>query len=182
MVPLTMLWLPILVSAVIVFIASSIIWMALPIHKNDYKKLANENAVADAMGSVPAGQYMFPYSGGGQMTPEIKERFEKGPAGIMIIREPGPFSMGTQLVTWFIYCLVISLFVAYLTGRTLGAGHDYLEVFRVAGTAAVLGYAGAAAPNAIWFSKPWSVVVKDIVDGVVYGLLTAGVFGWLWPQ
>jgi len=181
MVPLTMLWLPILVSAVIVFIASSIIWMALPIHKKDYQKLPNENAVADAIGSVPAGQYMFPYSGG-QVTPEIKERFEKGPAGIMVVRKPGPFSMGTQLVSWFIYCLVISVLVAYLTGRTLSEGAYYLEVFRVAGTAAVLGYAGAAAPNAIWFSKPWGVVSKDIVDGVVYGLLTAGVFGWLWPH
>ena len=53
---------------------------------------------------------------------------------------------------------------------------------RVAGTVACLAYSGSQLPNAIWWGKPLSVVFKEIVDGVVYGLLTAGAFGWLWPR
>jgi len=36
--------------------------------------------------------------------------------------------------------------------------------------------------NAIWKGQPWSVTLKEIFDGLVYGLLTAGTFGWLWPR
>ncbi len=36
-------------------------------------------------------------------------------------------------------------------------------------------------PDSIWKGVPWMVTFKNVVDGVVYGLVTAGVFGWLWP-
>jgi hypothetical protein len=52
----------------------------------------------------------------------------------------------------------------------------------VAGTAAFLGYAAGAVPAAIWMGKPWRSAVKELADGLIYGLLTAGVFGWLWPR
>jgi hypothetical protein len=34
----------------------------------------------------------------------------------------------------------------------------------------------------IWKGEPWSMVIKEVIDGLIYGLLTAGVFGWLWPK
>jgi len=53
MVSITALWLPILLSAVIVFVASSIIHMLLPIHKSDYRKLPDEEKVMDATPFAP---------------------------------------------------------------------------------------------------------------------------------
>ena len=89
--------------------------------------------------------------------------------------------MGKSMAAWVVYIVIIELLVAYLAGRCLAAGADYLEVFQVAGTAAILGFAGAVAPDAIWLGRQWSNVFRFIFDGVVYGLLSAGVFGWLWP-
>jgi hypothetical protein len=89
--------------------------------------------------------------------------------------------MGKALGFWFVFCLVISLFVAYLTGRTLGPGADYLAVFRVAGTTAFLGYAAAQATDSIWKGQAWGATCKHLLDGLIYALLTAGTFGWLWP-
>ena len=44
---------------------------------------------------------------------------------------------------WFLCCLVIVVFVAYVTRRTRSPGSPYLEVFRVAGTTTFLGDAAA---------------------------------------
>jgi hypothetical protein len=55
-------------------------------------------------------------------------------------------------------------------------------VFRFAGTTAFLGYAFALAHDSIWFKRRWSTTVKFLFDGLLYGLLTAGTFGWLWPR
>lgn len=185
-VELATLWLPILLSAVIVFIASALIWTALPIHKSDWRKLGDEAGAIDALRKqgVSPGQYMFPYCKGSKdfQDPEVVQKFIDGPVGYVVIREPGKPSMGTPMILSFIYYVIVSAFVAYLTGHTLMAGSNYLEVFRVAGTAAVLAYSGALFPSAIWFGRPWSAVWKEVIDGVVYGLLTAGVFGWLWPR
>jgi hypothetical protein len=184
MVPLTSLWLPILVSAILVFIASSLIWTVINWHRNDFRQLPDEAALLDEMErrDIPPGQYTFPWMPSSKMTPELQARFEKGPAGHMVVFPRGPWKMGKQLSLWFLYCIIVSIFVAYLAGRTLPPGAYYLQVFRIAGTAAVLTYAGALAQNSIWFGRPWSATSKDIADGVIYGLLTAGTFGWLWPS
>ena len=52
MIPLTALWLVILVSAVIVFFASFIMHMVLGYHKSDYRKLPDEDRVTDALRSA----------------------------------------------------------------------------------------------------------------------------------
>lgn len=186
MVALGALWLPILLAAVIVFIASALIWTALPIHKSDWRKLPDEESVIQALGKqgVTPGQYMFPYCKSSKefSNPEVMQKFIDGPVGYAVIRASGKPSMGPPMVLSFIYYVIVSIFVAYLTAHTAKQGAHYLEVFRVAGTAAVLAYAGAHFPGAIWFGRPWSVVWKEVIDGVIYGLLTAGVFGWLWPR
>ncbi len=186
MVPLTTLWLPILLSAVIVFVASSIMHMVLSIHKSDYRKLPEEDSVLEAMraaGLTPGRMYHFPYTTHKEMkSPEAVARFKRGPVGLLTVIPSGAPAMGKYLGQWFLYCLVIGVFVAYLTGRTRSAGTQYLEVFRVAGTTAFLGYAAALIQDSIWKGQSWGVTLKHVFDGLIYGLLTAGTFGWLWPR
>ena len=185
-VPITALWLPILLSAVIVFAASSMIHMFLPIHKSDYRKLPEEDKVLDALRAAavsPGRTYHFPYCTHKDMkSPEVVEKFKRGPIGLLTVRPNGAPAMGKFLGQWFLYCVVISIFVAYLTGRTRFAGTPYLEVFRVAGVTAFLSYAGALAQNSIWKGESWGVTLKHVLDGLIYGLLTAGTFGCLWPK
>ena len=185
MTQLHLLWLPILLSSAIVFIVSSIIHMLSPWHKNDYPKLSNEEKVLDALRplDIPPGEYMMPRPSSREemKSPEFAEKLKKGPVLLMTVWK-GHLSMGKNLVMWFIYTVVIGLFAAYVTGRALPIGSAYLHVFRFAGATAFLGYSGALWQSSIWFNKPWSITLKSTVDGLIYALLTAGVFGWLWPQ
>jgi hypothetical protein len=68
---------------------------------------------------------------------------------------------------------------AYFVTRTLAPDADYLTVFRVAGTVAFVANSFAVIPESIWFGRPWSMTLKNVVDALIYGLLTGGVFGWL---
>jgi len=186
MVPLTALWLPILVSAVIVFVASSIVHMLLPLHRSDYRKLPEEDKVLDALraaGVTPGRVYHFPFCTHKDMkSPETAAKFKRGPVGLLTIIASGAPAMGKYLTQWFLYCVLIGVFVAYLTGRTRSAGTEYLEIFRVAGTTAFLGYAAAQIQDSIWKGQTWGVSFKHVFDGLIYALLTAGTFGWLWPR
>ncbi len=186
MVTLGALWLPILLSAVFVFIASTIIHMALRYHASDYVRLPNEDAVRAAIraGDPPPRQYIIPY--GSSMkemeSPEMKQKLVEGPVAVLNVKRSGTFAMGPIFVQWFVYLLVVSFIVAYAAGRALPAGTPYLHVFQVAGTIAFLAYAAGNVPAAIWMGKPWPVASKEVLDGLIYGLVTAGTFGWLWPR
>ena len=186
MVSIMSLWLPILLSAVIVFVVSSIIHMVLPYHKGDWKKLANEDAVLDSLRrlTVAPGDYLAPRpsSRGDMKSPEFVAKMNAGPVLVMTVRPGGPPSMGRSLVLWFGYAIVVGLFAAYIAGRALGPGAPYREVFRFAGCTAFLGYSLALLQNSIWYWRNWSATLKSVFDGLVYGLLTAGIFGWLWPR
>lgn len=186
MVYLTALWLPILVAAVFVFVASSIIHMATPLHKGEYKKMPAEDDVLAAMreAGVKPGAYMFPCppSMKEMGTPEMVEKYEQGPVGFMQVFPNGPFKMGKSLALWFVYTIIVGIFTAYVVGRAFGPGTEYLTVFRFAGTVAILAYAVAEIPNSIWRGQAWGTTARHAFGGVIYGLLTAGVFGWLWPN
>ena len=186
MVSLTALWLPILVSAVLVFVASSLLHMLLTYHHHDYGKLPEEASLLEAMrkASVGPGNYRFPCpdSMKDMSSPEMMEKYKKGPVGLVHVVPSGPPAMPKYLAMWFIYCLFVGYLVAYLTGRTVDAGTDYLAVFRVAGTAAFLAYAVGSIQESIWRGLLWSTTLKHLADGLIYSLLTAGVFGWLWPR
>jgi hypothetical protein len=185
MVSLGALWLPILLAAVVVFVASSILHMALKYHNREYRRLPDEDTVLAALGAArpSPGFYMFPYASDPKecSTPAMVEKFERGPVGTMNVNPSGPPTMGPALALWFAYCLLVGLFVAYIASRTLAAGTPYLQVFRVAGCTAFMAFALAHLSDGIWKMKPWSMVLKHSFDGLVYGLLTGGVFGWLWP-
>ena len=185
MVSLAALWLPILLSAVIVFIASSILHMVLPYHKNDYSKLPDEEKVVAALRgmTLPRGLYIFPYCTHQEMKkPEMVEKYKKGPVGHITIFPSGQINMGKYLGQWFVYCLIVAFFAAYLASRTLMPGTHYLQVFRVVGTAAFMAFGIGTLANGIWKGQPWGMTIKETVDGLIYGLLTAGTFGWLWPR
>lgn len=186
MVSFGALWLPIVLSAVAVFIVSSVVHMVLKYHASDYVRLPDEDAIRAAIRAAKPEprQYMFPHCDSMQelQTPEMKQKFIDGPVGILTIRPSGEWSMGPSLAQWFGFSLVISALVAYAAAHALPAGTPYLGVFRVVGTIAWLGYAGASVPASIWMGRPWSVTAKEVFDGLLYGLVTAGMFGWLWPQ
>lgn len=180
---LSALWLPILIATVLVFIASWLAWMVLPHHRSDWSGLANEEAVRAALKGIAPGEYTVPHAAtpDAWKSPEWKKKAEEGPNAFLTVVPSGLPKMGKNLAQWFVFCLVVSIVVAYVTGRALGPGSDYLRVFRIAGTVGFLAYSAAHVPGAIWMGHAWSRTVKDVIDGLVYGLLTAGVFGWLWP-
>jgi hypothetical protein len=184
-VSLPHLWLPILLSAVIVFAASSIIHMVLPYHRKDFRKLPEEDHVMDALRkfSLPRGEYMFPHAEGPKdmKSPEFIDKMTKGPAGLLTVFSGDSRGMGKQLAGWFIYCLVVSVFAAYIAGRALHPGAEYLAAFRFAGCTAFVGYSLALWQNSVWYKRAWTTTLKSTFDGLMYGLLTGGVFGWLWP-
>jgi len=185
MVPLTALWLPIVLSAVIVFVASSIMHMVLPYHRSDYQRLPDEDNLLATLraAGLKRGLYIFPFGTHKDMkSPAMMEKYQQGPVGMMTVLPNGLPVMPKFLGMWFVYCLIIGFFVAYLAAHTVAPGTDYLAVFRVVGTAAFLAYGLGHLSNGIWKGQTWSTTIKEVVDGLIYGLLTAGTFGWLWPR
>ncbi len=186
MVGLFTLWLPILLSSVIVFMVSSVIHIASPWHKNDYPKMPNEDMAMDALRplNIPPGDYMVPRSSSMRemRSPEFIEKLNKGPVFMMTIWPNGQTGMGKNLVMWFVYLIVVGIFAGYVAGRALPVGAAYLQVFRFVGTTAFVGYSLALWQMSIWYRRAWNATIKSTVDGLIYALLTAGTFGWLWPR
>lgn len=186
MTPLASLWLPIVLSAVFVFLVSSVIHMLSPWHKNDFPRLPNEEQVLDALRplAIAPGDYMMPrpQSREDLRSKEFAARAERGPVLVMTVMPNGMMAMGRALGLWFVYALVVSLFSAYIAGRALAPGAPYLDVFRFAGATAFLAYAAALWQMSIWYRRSWSITVKATIDGLIYAGLVAGTLGWLWPR
>ncbi len=186
MTGLDLLWLPILLSAVGVFIMSSIIHMATPWHKKDYLQLPNEDKVMDTLRpmAIPPGDYMVPRPSSMKemSSPEFIEKRKKGPVMMMTVWPAGPPSMSSNLIQWFVYSIIVGIFSAYIAGRALPAGAAFAGVMRFAGAAAFLSYSIALWQLSIWWKRPWSTTFRATVDGLIYALLTGAIFGWLWPQ
>jgi hypothetical protein len=185
MVSIISLWLPILLSAVTVFILSSIIHMVLKYHNNDFKALPSEEPVMDDLRkhNIPPGEYHFPHAKDMKEmgSPEYIEKMKKGPVAMMTVLENAPPKMGGQLTLWFLYSIIVGIFAAYIAGNALPAGSHYLAVFRFAGCTAFVGYSLALLQNSIWYKRNWGATLKSMFDGLIYALFTAGIFGWLWP-
>jgi len=186
MVPMLSLWLPVLLSAVLVFAASSVIHMVLGYHADDFTGLPNEEGVMDALRpfGLPPGEYCFPKANSmKQMAePDFVAKMEKGPMAFMTVLPSGTPKMGGQLLQWFVYSIVVSFFAAYIAGHALGPGADYLAMFRFTGATAFMCYTVAGWQASIWYKRAWSTTLKNTFDGLVYACLTAGAFGWLWPS
>ena len=184
---LTQLWLPILVAAAFVFVASSIFHMAIPIHKNDHKKLPGEEEILELMRAkgVEPGQYMFPNCESMKEwnTPEMKAKWQQGPVGITRVMTMADFNMGKNLGLWFVYCVLVGAFAGYAAWHGAGgAGAEYIQVFRIVGAGAFAAYGIACMVDSIWKGQPWGITAKFVFEGLIYTLLTAGTFAWLWPD
>ncbi len=186
MVSLASLWLPILLAAVIVFVASSVIHMAPLWHRNDFPKMPREAEVLGALRpfAIPPGDYFLPRPQGHSelKTPEFQEKLAKGPVAVVTVMPNGPIHMTGNLVQWFVFLLVVGLFTAYVAGRALGVGASYPRVFQIAGATAFIGYSLALCELSIWYRRSWKLTLKGFLDGAIYASLTAGTFGWLWPR
>ena len=185
MVSIISLWLSILVSAVFVFIASSIIHMFLPYHRKDFIAVPDEDKVRDALQGfkIPPGNYVMPHAKDNKemSSPEYIEKVKKGPALFMTVMENKIPNMGISLLLWFIYLIVVGILAAYITGHAVNAGDPYLKVFRFAGATSFIAYTMALWQNSIWYKRSLRNTLLSSLDGLIYSFLTAGVFGWLWP-
>jgi hypothetical protein len=185
MVSLTSVLVPALLSAVLVFVVSSILHMFLAYHWNDVQSVPNETGVMDALRrfNIPPGDYMMPRppSQKAMKDPAFLERRKQGPIAVMTVMPAGEITMGKSLGLWFVYCAVIAFFAGYVASRTLPLGAPYMSVFRVVGAVAFIGFVGGLWQDSIWWQRKWSTTLKSTVDGLIYALLTAGTFGWLWP-
>ncbi len=180
------LWLPIVISAVLVFVASSIIHMASPWHKSDYPKLPNEEAVMDALRSlaIAPGDYGMPRptSMAEMKTPEFQAKAERGPRVFMTVLPSGPPTMTRELGLWFVYLVVVGILTAYVAAHALLPGAPFRAVVRFAGLVSFIAYAGALWQLSIWYRRAWSITIKSTVDSVIYGAITAATFAYLWPR
>jgi hypothetical protein len=185
MVTIVSLWMPILLAAILVFAASTVIHMVLRYHKHDFEALPDEAALAEAFrrAKVGPGSYVVPRctSMAEMREPAALEKYEKGPVGFITLLPPGPPAMNKNLVQWFLFSVAVSVVTAYVASRTLQPGAEYLQVFRVAGTVAFLAYAGSEPVASIWRGVRWSTTLRNVLDGLIYALVTAGAFGWRWP-
>ena len=186
MVSLASLWLPILVSAIAVFFASSLVHMVLKYHDTDFSAAPDEDAARKALGALnlSTGDYCIPRpnSAADMKSATFIAKMQEGPNVMLTVLPSGPPNMGPRLGQWFAFSVVVSLFAAYIASRTLAPGTAYLSVFRLTGTVAFCGYALGQWPAAIWYGRSWSATAKGTFDGLLYALLTAGVFGWRWPM
>jgi nucleoside recognition membrane protein YjiH len=187
MTALSALWLPILISAVVVFVLSSIIHMTPLWHKTDYPRYPQEDRVMDALRplGMPPGDYFMPRPANTaeMRSPEFQEKMKRGPRVLMTIMPPWSGSMAKPLSLWFVYCLVVSVFAAFIAGSALHPGTPtFNAIAHYAGTTAFLGYTLALWQMSIWYQRAWSMTLKATFDGIIFALVTLAVFGWLWPR
>jgi hypothetical protein len=180
------LWLPILVSAVAVFVASSLIHMVLPWHKNDFPRLPNEDAVMDALRplAIPPGEYLAPRPASREQlrSPEFLERLNRGPVFLLTMMPNGMVMTGKSLGLWFAYLLVVAFFAGHIAFRALVPPVNHRMIIHTVGLTAWMGYSFGLFQMSIWYRRPWMLTVKATVDGFIYALITGAVFWWLWPK
>ena len=175
------LWLPITVTTLVCFFMSSAIWVVFKWHNSDYRKTDREDAVSTALEGAKPGFYLLPYcvDYADMAKPEVKQRFSDGPVAFITVAPNGMPSMGPKMISMIIYFAMVSTLCAYMLSRTMAPDADYLAVFRIAGTIAFIANGIAVIPESIWFNRPWPMTVKNLLDALIYGLLTGGIFGWL---
>jgi hypothetical protein len=183
--PFGSLWLPVVVSAVAVWIVSALVHMVLRYHRADYRRLPDEDSVAQALrpAGLAPGYYVMPYAmGPGQMKdPAVLKRYEEGPVALLTVLRNGPPAMGKHLVQWFLYCLLASFVTGYLARHTLSPASDGLKVMQITGTVAFAAYGFGYFQDSIWRGIPWANSLRGLVDALLYALTTGLVFRLLWP-
>lgn len=180
----TDLWLPILVATIVGFFLSFLMWAVLPHHQGDVKFSPDQDKLMDFVrtSNVEPGVYMFPNCADRKdfQKPENVEKFNAGPWGTLSVWGSKP-NMGRNMALTILYFFLVSLLVAYVTGQARGTGSDFLAVFQVASTGAILAHVLGGAPGGIWFGKRLRYFITDAIDGLVYAIATGAVFALMWP-
>jgi hypothetical protein len=186
MVSLEQLWMPIIAAAVAVFVMSSLIHMVFKWHNSEYRKLPNEEEARAALRSSAGspGIYFVPHmSHHKEMeNPQIRQKFVDGPVAMITMRRAGVPGMGGALGQWFALNVVVAAVAAYLACHALPAGASFLAVARYVSLVTFVAYGVGAISSGIWMGKPWSAVLKELLDAFLYGLVSACAFGFLWPK
>lgn len=179
------LWLPILVAAVAVFAASSLVHMAFKWHNADYRSLANEDEVMSALraGSPTPGHYVVPHCNDMKRMQEeaMLAKYRAGPVGFLTVIKSGPPAMGASLLRWFALNVVVAVVAAAVGLHALGADADGHSIAHLAGIITFLTYSGGSIQDGIWMGKPWGSVAKYQLDALIYATVSALAFMWLWP-
>ncbi len=180
------LWLPILVSAALAFLASLVIHMFLRYHKHDYTAVPDEDGTMDALRklNIPGGSYSLPYAGSMETynSEEYREKARRGPVALLLVwGDADPFALRKQLCQWMVYFAAVALFAGYIADISLGADAGYMEIFRTVSAASFAGYWLGNVPQSIWYGQKWATTGRNALDALVYSLLAGGAFGWLWP-
>ena len=183
--PFLSLWIPVLVSAVAVFVISSILHMALKYHSADYKALPNEDAVREALGkgSLAPGLYQLPHCTDMKSMQDAahKAKYEKGPVAVITVIPNGVPAMPKYLAQWFMFSVFVSFVVAYVARHTLHPGSDGMLVMRITGTVAFAAYGLTNVLDSIWKGQPWANTGRALIDGAIYAVTTGATFRLLWP-
>lgn len=179
-------WLPILLSAVAIFIASALIWMVAPHHKKEWRTHPNEAQVLAAIrgGGATPGAYLIPHAQdpNAMKDPAFQARMAEGNVGTLFLRPPGMPSMGRLMGQQFIYFLVVTALIAVLMVVVLPPSEGFMIVLKSVGLAAFMAYGFAVIPESIWFGRPWKSCVLTLVDAAIYAAITAAIFAKFWPQ
>lgn len=177
---LTSLLFPVLLSAVALFFASFLSWMVVQLHRDDWKKLEQEDEFLKTMQnlSVPVGSYMFPgcKSSEEMKSEEYQEKWNKGPCGVMTVYPK--VNMGKNLGLTFVFFLVICFSLAYLATLAIPAGAEFKVVFRFMATAGLLTFLSATIQHAIWFHNR---IIGHIIESIAYAVVIGVIFGLMWP-
>lgn len=184
-ISLLQLWMPILLGTVLAWIASAVIHVAIKFHNSDYQQLDNEDEVMSAVrnASPQLGVHTFPFCiDMNEMKKEsVQEKFAKGPVGMLTIFPDGMPPMGKLMAQQISFFLLGCLLIAYCATLALEPGAEYMTVFRFVAVVGFLTFGWGVIPFSIWFGHLWSMTAKYLVDALVYGVVVAGSFAWLWP-
>ncbi|MEN1680626.1 MAG: hypothetical protein AAGJ46_13640 [Planctomycetota bacterium] len=165
------LWLPILLAGLAVHIACTIAWTAMPHHKPEWRPMDQQTdliAWLKEKGAAP-GQYIFPHH-------ETAEKPD-GCQGMMVLWSQPP-NMGANIGLTVAHSFAVSFVIGYLASLGVPAGAKFMEVFQFVTTAGILTHVFCGLPNVIWFRRK---ILMDVIDGLVYALITGAIFAALWP-
>lgn len=180
------LWQPVLLGGFVAWMASALIHMALKYHNSDYRQLSNEDALRSALRSAKPGMgvHSVPYCGDmGQLQDEaMQAKFREGPVALVTVFPNGLPNMGKLVGQQLLHFVLGCALVAYCATLALGPGAAYMTVFRFVSTAGFLTFGWAVIPFSIWYGHSWASTAKYLLDALVYGLVVAGCFAWLWPS
>jgi hypothetical protein len=182
---LVYVWLPILLSAVVVFVISSLVHMVFKWHASDYSSFSNEDAVREAIraGKPAPGRYVLPHCGDmkDMASEAMKKKYAEGPVGHVTILPNGQPNMGKHLGQWFLWCLVIATVAAFVTVKLVGLDHfQARRAAKVVGALTFIAHGCGTITESIWMGRPWSSSAKYLLDAALYAMGSAAVFYFLW--